>query len=203
MKNTISLTAALLMGTMLIAAPAFAREGDDEDTQDNAPYADAAPAGHAAAAESAARNSRDDEDNSPFAEATPPAANEHATGSHVKASIPITSGGVGEEDMARMKSVQNQYNLKLLITEANGTFLSDVFVHIEDSKGHPLADANAEGPILLADLPPGKYKLKIHRHDEIKEKQVSVVKGKLSAYQITFTDTDPKFSGDPKTTSVN
>lgn len=205
MKNKISFTTALLVGALFLSAPVIALEGDDADTQDNAPYADAAPAdGHTRAA--AERNTSTSDDQSPFAEATPPAPGEEviADNSTTKSSVPVVSGGVGDEDMARMKSLQSKYNLKLLITEANGTFLSDTHVQIKDMKGRTLADASTDGPVFLAKLPVGKYKVAVRRHDqEFKERVVSVNQSKLSAYQITFADTDPKTSGDPKTTSLN
>lgn len=114
----------------------------------------------------------------------------------------LTSGGVGEEEMSRLKSIQNQYNLKLLITERNGTFLSDIDVHIIDSKGNEVAETTTEGPVLLAKLPVGKYKIRAERHEEVKEQKVTVTGKGLSAYLISFRDTTERDSGDPRSTSL-
>lgn len=116
--------------------------------------------------------------------------------------IPVISGGIGEE-LDYLKSIQHHYNLKLLITESNGIFLSDVEVHIEDKQGNEVADLVAEGPIVLAKLPAGSYKIKATRHeDEVREIKVFVKAGKLNAYSVAFHNTDPRESGDPKTTSL-
>jgi hypothetical protein len=120
-----------------------------------------------------------------------------------KSSVPLTTGGIGE-DMDRLKSIQKQYNLKLLITEKNGIFLSDAAVRIKDRKGDVIADTTAEGPILLARLTPGTYKIQVFRHGSGEEKdlKVTVVSGRLRACQVTFENTDDRTSGDPKTVSL-
>lgn len=114
----------------------------------------------------------------------------------------LISGGVGEEEMSYLKSIQNQYNLKLLITEKNGTFLSDIDVRIEDAKGNVVADTTTEGPVLLAKIPAGKYTVKAKRNDEEKEQKISIGSKGLSAYMINFRDTDVRDSGDPRSTPL-
>ncbi len=116
--------------------------------------------------------------------------------------VPMISGGVGEE-MDHLKAVENQYNLKLLITEANGTFLSDIGVHIVDKNGGTVLDTVTKGPVLLATLPAGAYTVTATRHDgEVKEVKATTEEKGLKAYQLTFSNTDPKISGDPKTTPL-
>lgn len=116
--------------------------------------------------------------------------------------IPLVSGGVGEDDLEHLKSIQNQYDLKLLITEDNGTFLSDVSVHIEDKQGRTVVDTTTDGPILLVKLPTGNYKITATRHDETKNTRINVTSGKLRAYQFRFHNTDPRVSGDPRTVTL-
>ncbi len=183
MAYTATLPKALAISLLLLSAPALA---NDEDNTENLPFSP--PASNTAAPVASGDTGQDI-----TADASTPAT---------KSSVPITSGGIGE-DMDRLKSVQNQYNLKLLITEKNGIFLSDVAVLIEDKKGHTLANTVTEGPILLAKLAPGTYQIKASRHgEEVKNMKVTVGSGKLNAYQITFRDTDDRISGDPKTVSL-
>jgi hypothetical protein len=131
-----------------------------------------------------------------------PASRETSTPANSDADIAVISGGIGEE-MDHLKSIQNQYTLKLLITEENGIFLSDVAVHIEDKQGHPIVDTVTQGPVLLANLPKGTYKVVVRRrNDEVKELKVTVTPGKLHAYQVAFSNTDDRDSGDLKTTPL-
>ena len=143
----------------------------------------------------------EDETAAPFAE-------EHRDASGIPGNAsasntpPLISGGVGEEDMSHLKAVQGEYNLKFLITEKNGTFLSDIAVHIADLKGHTIVDTTTEGPVLLIKMPAGKYKVTATRHDETSTRKISVGSKGLSAYIINFNNTDERESGDPRSTSL-
>ncbi len=131
------------------------------------------------------------------------ADNAQANAAMPRTTVPFISGGVGEDEMARIRSLQDQYDLKLLITEKNGVFLSDVHVSIEDRKGNTILETDTQGPVLLINLPDGKYTVKATRHDgETKITHVTVKQGKLHAYQVAFSSTDERVSGDAKTTPL-
>ncbi len=112
-----------------------------------------------------------------------------SAGSASAQTVPMISGGVGDADEMALSQQQNQYNLKLLFTEGNGMYLSDVQVHISDKAGQPVADTVTNGPILLAKLPAGKYKVTAVSEGETKEQKITVGGG-LHTYQFRYPTKD-------------
>jgi hypothetical protein len=73
------------------------------------------------------------------------------------AGVPFASGGVGADEMQRLKAREKEFNLKLVFTLVEGNYLSDVAVVVKDAAGKPVLTAQAPGPILLAKLARGSY----------------------------------------------
>jgi hypothetical protein len=67
------------------------------------------------------------------------------------------SGGVGEESRAQLKAREHEFNLKLVFTLVEGNYLADVRVAVSNAAGQVVVEHVAEGPFLLAQLPPGSY----------------------------------------------
>lgn len=68
--------------------------------------------------------------------------------------ITYLSGGVGEEEEAQLKSQENQYNLRVLITGENGEFLSDLTCSLKDAKGNTIVTISDAGPYVYMQVPP-------------------------------------------------
>ncbi|GAB7129273.1 carboxypeptidase regulatory-like domain-containing protein [Silvimonas sp. JCM 19000] len=75
------------------------------------------------------------------------------------------SGGVGDEEMAQLKSVEKDYNMRLLFTGRDGEYQSGVKVQVTDAKGNVALDTTTSGPYLLAKLPAGRYKVNAQLDD--------------------------------------
>lgn len=89
--------------------------------------------------------------------------------------ISYMSGGVGEEELKQINKAAKDYDLKLTFATAKrGEYLADVNVAIEDSKGNKVLETTSDGPIFLADLPKGTYKVKAEANDKTIEKKVSI-----------------------------
>jgi hypothetical protein len=74
--------------------------------------------------------------------------------------IRYISGGIGETSENYLLSLHKDYNLQLLFAEEKtGVYLSDVDVQITDKKGQVFLNTKADGPYLLAQLSPGRYKV--------------------------------------------
>ena len=73
--------------------------------------------------------------------------------------IVYVTGGVGSEAMDLLKSMEKDFNLKLVLANASGAYLSDVKVTIFDASGQVVLDATSEGPVLMAKLPAGGYRV--------------------------------------------
>lgn len=71
--------------------------------------------------------------------------------------INYLAGGVGEEELAQIKAVQDSYNVQLLFAEKTGAYVADVKVLISGKDGIPLATIEHCGPLVLLRLPAGKF----------------------------------------------
>jgi len=75
--------------------------------------------------------------------------------------VTYMSGGIGANEANEMKRAAKKYDLMLTFaTKERGEYVADVKVDIQNAKGQNVLSTVSDGPILLADLPPGKYKIK-------------------------------------------
>ncbi|KON79562.1 carboxypeptidase-like regulatory domain-containing protein [Azoarcus sp. PA01] len=75
------------------------------------------------------------------------------------AGVRYMTGGVGEEERNQLLASAQDFNLKLVFAEKSGNYLADVNVAIADSTGRKVLEASADGPLMLAQLPPGNYRV--------------------------------------------
>ncbi len=74
--------------------------------------------------------------------------------------IAYVSGGIGIDGVNAIKSVQSNYNLRLLFaSNGSGQYYAEVKVTIMDQAGNPLLQAVSEGPYFYARVKPGQYKV--------------------------------------------
>jgi hypothetical protein len=74
--------------------------------------------------------------------------------------VKYVSGGVGVDEVQALRSIQHEYNLRLLfLVQGSGEFLADVKVKIQDAKGKTVLDTVSDGPRFLAKLAPGSYRI--------------------------------------------
>jgi 3-deoxy-D-manno-octulosonate 8-phosphate phosphatase KdsC-like HAD superfamily phosphatase len=85
--------------------------------------------------------------------------------------VPYVSGGVGDEEIAAMRAMAGQYNLKLEFALTGGDFLSDVRVML---RGPVNLDAVSDGPLFMAKVPPGLYRVTVTCNGVAKTRQVTV-----------------------------
>ncbi|MDS4041462.1 MAG: hypothetical protein RKP20_09825 [Candidatus Competibacter sp.] len=70
--------------------------------------------------------------------------------------ITFVTGGIGKPEANAMKAAAKRYDLMLVFADREGHYLADVNVKIKDTKGNTVLDIVSD-PILLADLPAGRY----------------------------------------------
>jgi hypothetical protein len=74
--------------------------------------------------------------------------------------VSILHGGIGASDRAAIEQKAADYNLKLTFArQGSGAFLSGVKVVVRDRRGAVVIDTVASGPLLLARLPEGEYRV--------------------------------------------
>jgi hypothetical protein len=88
--------------------------------------------------------------------------------------ITYISGGVGEGSEQAMREVANQYNLHLTFATADGSYLADIPVTIQDSKGNAVLDTVSPGPLFYANLTPGSYTVAASANGKTQTKRIEV-----------------------------
>lgn len=94
---------------------------------------------------------------------------------------PYISGGIGDGELQMINQASKGFNLKLLFAEKSGAYAADVPVTIVDRKGNTVLEVPSAGPILLATLPDGSYRVSASYDGQKLEKRVNVRKGKQAA----------------------
>ena len=78
---------------------------------------------------------------------------------HMPSGIVYVTGGVGSEATNLLKSMEKDFNLKLVLSNTSGAYLSDVKITIFDVSSQVVLEATSEGPLLMAKLPAGAYRV--------------------------------------------
>ncbi|OHC70197.1 MAG: hypothetical protein A2045_01410 [Rhodocyclales bacterium GWA2_65_20] len=105
------------------------------------------------------------------------AAAQPAAASPVDASyqgLPYLDGGVGEEERAQLLARENDFNLKLVFAEKSGAYLADVELAVVDAKGQTVLEIKSAGPIVLAQLPAGSYRVKALSNGQMEQKSAAI-----------------------------
>jgi hypothetical protein len=90
-------------------------------------------------------------------------------------SVSYVTGGVGLDESAAIKAAEKDFALSLLFAQnKRGEYLSDVKVSIKDKADKTVLEAVSEGPMLLARLPAGAYKISAEHEGTVLVKTVQV-----------------------------
>ncbi|HRP97580.1 MAG TPA: carboxypeptidase regulatory-like domain-containing protein [Rhodocyclaceae bacterium] len=73
--------------------------------------------------------------------------------------VPYLTGGIGENERASILAAADRFNLKLTLAEKGGAYLAGVRVIVVDAGGATVLDVRSEGPLVLALLPRGNYRV--------------------------------------------
>lgn len=76
-----------------------------------------------------------------------------------EAGIEYVHGGVGKSAMKKMQKMADRYDLEAIFTNAEGAYLANVEVKLESVDGDRSVTVTTEGPMFMADLPDGDYRL--------------------------------------------
>lgn len=94
---------------------------------------------------------------------------------------PYLTGGIGEEELQQVNAARPDFNVRLLMAEKNGAYVSDVNVVIVDSKGNKVLEVGNAGPYLLARLPKGGYKINASYGGRSQDRRLDVRDGAAQA----------------------
>lgn len=77
---------------------------------------------------------------------------------HTQAGVKYMDGGVGKDESTAMLRESKNFPLALVFSggKANN-YVADVDIRVRDAAGKTVLQTNSDGPIMLVDLPAGKY----------------------------------------------
>lgn len=75
--------------------------------------------------------------------------------------IKYVTGGVGDEEVAQLKSVDRDFNTQILLTANQGEYLSSAMIRVLDSQGSELLAVDGAGPYFYTNLKPGSYTIEV------------------------------------------
>ncbi|KUJ80207.1 hypothetical protein AWR36_014435 [Microbulbifer flavimaris] len=78
--------------------------------------------------------------------------------------VRYVSGGVGEAERRELESAAGAFDLKVQLASASGAFLANTTVRVFDQSGQQLLATRTRGPLLLLDLPTGRYRIEAEHH---------------------------------------
>ncbi len=96
--------------------------------------------------------------------------------------VEYVTGGVGDEEARYLAELARDFTLKILVTK-DGKYFADVDIRILDAHGELVLEARTDGPLLYANLPPGRYTVIAEGFGEHFERKVSIRKGR-QAYLV-------------------
>lgn len=110
-------------------------------------------------------------------------------GARNESNVSFITGGVGVEEREQLQQMarDRNANLKVVLAEPDGQFLSDIEVSVRDRKGNTVLRTMTNGPWLLAKLPPGSYRITASMGDKRKDQTVSVAAEDLRTVYFRFS----------------
>jgi hypothetical protein len=100
--------------------------------------------------------------------------------------IPYVSGGAGTEEIDQLRSMEKDFNLKMVFALTSGAYLAEVNVSILDAGNKVVLDTLAEGPWFLVRLPPGTYQVNASYRANVEHRTVAVGAGTLSTVELRW-----------------
>ena len=117
----------------------------------------------------------------------------------------FVSGGVGKDEAELADAISRYgYNVQLVFAEQTGAFLADVGLHITDATGRTVLDTVSEGPMFLAKLPPGQYRVAAQANGAVRTATLDASRGAKRTTLVWPATTDkqgndlPASAGSPR-----
>ncbi|WP_284618225.1 carboxypeptidase regulatory-like domain-containing protein [Aquabacterium humicola] len=83
------------------------------------------------------------------------------------------SGGIGADEARAMKEAAPGYPLALTFSRPDGAFVADISLRVRDAGGRTVYEAKGVGPMVLLDMPAGRYVIEA-THPDGRQQQRSV-----------------------------
>jgi hypothetical protein len=106
-------------------------------------------------------------------------------------SVTYVSGGIGKDESDAMKQAASRYSLAIEMSSPAGPraeYVADVKIDIRDQQGKTLLSTTSDGPILLANLPPGRYTINAEKNGKSQQRNVVVGPSARPRVQFSFPE---------------
>lgn len=98
--------------------------------------------------------------------------------------VEYVTGGIGIEEEQALAEMAKEYTLKVVTALTCGDYLNKINLLIEDKDGNIVLETVTDGPILYANLQPGKYTVSASAYGEEYKKPLTTKAGRQK--QLVF-----------------
>ena len=88
--------------------------------------------------------------------------------------IRYLSGGIGEDELAQIEAAKTSYNVKILLAEKSGHYISEVRLTLSSLLGEKLVDIPSAGPFVLLQVPAGTYQIDATYEGHAQQRRITI-----------------------------
>jgi hypothetical protein len=106
-------------------------------------------------------------------------------------SVTYISGGIGKDESDAMKQAVSRYSLAIEMASPaspRAQYVADVKIDIRDQRGATVLNTISDGPILLANLPPGRYTVNATKNGASQQRDIVVGSGARPRVMFSFPE---------------
>ena len=106
-------------------------------------------------------------------------------------SVTYISGGIGKDESDAMKLAASRYSLAIEMSSPAGPraeYVADVKIDIRDQRGATVLNTISDGPLLLANLPPGRYTVNATKNGASQRRDIVVGSGTRPRVMFSFPE---------------
>jgi hypothetical protein len=91
--------------------------------------------------------------------------------------VAYVTGGITSDEAAAFRAASPNYTLALEMSQPSREQVSDIVVSITDRGGGEVLRTQADGPFVLAKLPPGDYDIRADNAGDVRSQAVNITPG--------------------------
>jgi len=106
-------------------------------------------------------------------------------------SVTYISGGIGKDESDAMKEAASRYSLAIEMASPaspRAQYVADVKIEIRDQRGATVLSTISDGPILLANLPPGRYTVNATKNGASQQRDIVIGSGARPRVMFSFPE---------------
>ncbi len=105
--------------------------------------------------------------------------------------VAFMSGGIGSGEREQLARARDEFSLQVVTAaRGSGAFLAAVELKITDAGGRTVFERPLEGPLLLLNLPPGRYGVEAKLRGQMQRVQTTIGSARREIYFYFDIDTD-------------